>query len=167
MPALGKCSFPSFLHSFLLLHVSGNLLFLPQKLLPILQDRVEERGRRVGRACLGPFGHCAHPSPVPPRPGNWPCEPFTSNTVYHSSPSQDDGVLRDTIVHLFSINGSLADARCDGNTVTGAPTDHAAVLPGDGLPGASRSGTRRRKPNSFSGPRFPLLTQVNSQDETG
>lgn len=99
--------------------------------------------------------------------GNWPCEPFTSNTVYHSSPSQDDGLLRDTIVHLFSINGSLADARCDGNTVTGAPTDHATVLPGDGLPGASRSGTRRRKPNSFSGPRFPLLTQVNSQDETG
>lgn len=99
--------------------------------------------------------------------GNWPCEPFTSHAVYHSSPSQDDGVLRDTIVHLFSINGSLADARCDGNTVTGAPTDHAAVLPGDGLPGASRSGTRRRKPNSFSGPRFPHLTQVNSQDETG
>lgn len=99
--------------------------------------------------------------------GNRPCEPFTSNTVYHSSPSQDDGVLRDTIVHLFSINGSLADARCDGNTVTGAPTDHAAVLPGDGLPGASRSGTRRRKPNSFSGPHFPLLTQINSQDETG
>lgn len=77
--------------------------------------------------------------------GNWPCEPFTSNTVYHSSPSQDDGLLRDTIVHLFSINGSLADARCDGNTVTGAPTDHAAVLPGDGLPGGVKIRNQTQK----------------------
>lgn len=53
--------------------------------------------------------------------GNWPCEPFTSHAVYHSSPSQDDGVLRDTIVHLFSINGGLADARCDGTPSRALP----------------------------------------------